>query len=33
MYRVIRWFLLVAVAWTVITALPGLARFLRMRRL
>ena len=32
MYRVIRWFVLVAAAWTVITGLPGLARFLRMRR-
>jgi len=33
MYRVVRWFALVAVGWVVITALPGLARYLTMRRM
>jgi hypothetical protein len=31
LYRIVRWFVLVAIAWTVIASLPALARFLRMR--
>lgn len=33
MYRVVRWFVLVAVAWGALLSLPGLARYLRMRQL
>lgn len=32
MRRVIRWFVLVALGWLLITALPGLARYLEMRQ-
>jgi hypothetical protein len=31
LYRVIRWFVVVAIAWTVIASLPAIARFLRLR--
>lgn len=31
MYRVLRWITLVGLAWGIVTNLPGLARYLRMR--
>ncbi len=31
MFRMMRWLLLVGLAWGVVTNLPGLARYLRMR--
>ncbi len=31
LYRIVRWFVLVAIAWTVIAALPSLARYLKLR--
>lgn len=32
MYRMMRWFVLVTIGWLLITVLPGLARYLRMRQ-
>lgn len=31
MYRIVRWFVLVGFAWAVVTGLPSVARYLRMR--
>jgi len=31
MYRMLRWCVLVGVAWVTVDNLPGLARYLRMR--
>lgn len=31
MFRIVRWGVLVGVAWALVANLPGLARYLRMR--